>query len=183
MESEGNKVQRGWARAVPRRAFMTISSGLGPSNANGLLEPSELKSSALDLEERFFFPKEDKEVGCTDSSLFLLPSALLSPSLRLSSEGEDIRRSSTSMEANAEGDARERVALGANIGEVSKISISEVSSTWPESRKGFSCAFLIFIASLDFLGSEDEELLTDSRGELRGVGGKAGTTALGDCKL
>ena len=162
---------------------MTTSSGLGTSNAKGPLEPSELRSSALGLEERFFFPEEDKAVDCADSSPLLLPSDRLSLSLRLSSEGGDIRRSSTSMEANAEGDARERVALGANIGEVSNTGNPEVSSTGARSSVDFSCFFLIFIASLDFLGSEDEELLIDNRGESSGVGGKAGTTVPGDCKL
>lgn len=50
-----------------------------------------------------------------------LNSSLLLPfSLCLSSELEDIRRSWTSMEANAEGNARERGGvLGLNIGDIS----------------------------------------------------------------
>ena len=36
----------------------------------------------------------------------------------LASESEDVRRSSTSKEANAEGNARERVAFGKNMGDI-----------------------------------------------------------------
>lgn len=132
--------------------------------------------------------EDDKEPGratAPESSLSLRPSRFRSLpwSVFLSSEWEDIRRSSTSKEANAEGNARERVALGANMGDVSIIGYPKASSTSANSCDGFSCAFFIFMASFDRLGSEDDVLLYDTRGESSGVGGKAGTIDRGDFRL
>lgn len=55
------------------------------------------------------------DVSETFGSAFLFPLSLCTP---LSSESEDIRRSSMSKEANAEGNARERVVFGKNMGDI-----------------------------------------------------------------
>jgi len=89
------------ASDVSRRAFKTISSGLGPSKAK---PPDPYKSGILGG-----FLRLERclgSSGCFPFSLFCLASRVASLS----------GTSSTSKEAKAEGAARVRVGLGKNIG-------------------------------------------------------------------
>ena len=92
---------------------------------------------------------------------FIFPfSSFLSASLA----SEVIRGSSTSKEANADGNARVRVAPGKNIGDDGGgVGLSSVTTG---TCLGFSCAFLIFIASFDrFVSAGETGVATWRSGE------------------
>jgi hypothetical protein len=80
----------------------------------------------------------------------------------LSLSSEYVRWSSMSKEANAEGNARVRVALGRKIGagdgESNLFSIALGSSV------GFSCAFFAFVANFDRFGSVGDACIGERNG-------------------
>lgn len=96
------------ASEVPRRAWNTISSGLRLSKANPSKGERGIGGRAASVLESFL------RLGLASESRRLFLRLLSPPSASLSSKGA---RGSllTSNEAKAEGDARERVAFGANI--------------------------------------------------------------------
>lgn len=121
---------------VPRRALNTTSSGLGPLNANPTEEVADEAGGGTSCRLCFL------RLGFSKTARWSLANELsLCP---LSSGAAD--SSLISKEANAEGDARERGG-SVNMGR-SKVGMSASGS-------GFigSCVFLLFIASLDRLGS------------------------------
>lgn len=159
-----------------------MSSGLGTSKVNRPVDIGE-DCGKLRLRRFGFSIAFDGEVGSTDfKSTFLFPLSLWRT---LSSELEDIRRSSTSKEANAEGNARELTVFGKNMGDTGGVK--------PKSRKsssegclgaGFSFDFLLFITSFDFFDSTIESLLFDDRGRGGSIGdGGEGGVTVRDCRL
>lgn len=145
-------------RDVPRRALNTISSGLGPSNANP--EESENVGGVITCfflcvglcvlsVERAEVPSDLADpIACFSRRLCSLASLRVALSSFLSSG--IVRVSSISKEANAEGDARARFDFEWNIGDTGGVMTSSSGSKFC-----FSLAFLILMANFDFLVSGD----------------------------
>jgi len=133
------------ARDVPRRALKTMSSGLGTSKAK-LWE--DVVETGRGMSVRLCVLRRGFSTMARCSRVTVLSLCLDPASASFLREGRE--SSSVSIEANADGGARDRVCFDVNMG------ISKGAKAGSDSLSGSGCFWsrLLFIASLDCLGSE-----------------------------